>query len=153
MTGLGSSCGTCKFLRRKCSNECVFAPYFCYDDAANYFAAVHKVFGASNVSKLLLHLPVHNRSDAIVTISYEALARIRDPVFGCVAHIFSLQQQVASLPEEIEVHINQMANHAVEIPSNGNLLAGKYPDDEMRFVSMDEIMNTLYFQDEQATTG
>lgn len=94
MTGFGSSCGACKFLRRKCTNQCVFAPYFCYEQAASHFAAVHKVFGASNVSKLLLHLPVHNRSDAATTISYEALARMRDPVYGCVAHIFALQQQV-----------------------------------------------------------
>lgn len=94
MTGFGSSCGACKFLRRKCTTQCVFAPYFCYDEAANHFAAVHKVFGASNVSKLLLHLPVHNRSEAATTISYEALARMKDPIYGCVAHIFALQQQV-----------------------------------------------------------
>lgn len=94
MTGLGSSCGACKFLRRRCTNDCIFAPYFCYDQAAAHFAAVHKVFGASNVSKLLLHLPVHNRSDAAITISYEALARMHDPIYGCVAHIFALQQQV-----------------------------------------------------------
>ncbi|KAF3433667.1 hypothetical protein FNV43_RR24770 [Rhamnella rubrinervis] len=110
MTGFGSSCGACKFLRRKCTNQCVFAPYFCYEQAATHFSAVHKVFGASNVSKLLLHLPVHNRSDAATTISYEALARMRDPVYGCVAHIFSLQQQVAYLQEEIEILGTQMAN-------------------------------------------
>jgi hypothetical protein len=75
----------------------VFAPYFCYEQAATHFAAVHKVFGASNVSKLLLHLPVQNRSDAATTISYEALARVRDPVYGCFADIFALQQQVSML--------------------------------------------------------
>ena len=95
MTGLGSSCGACKFLRRKCTSVCVFAPYFCYDEAATHFAAVHKIFGASNVSKLLLHLPLPSRGIAAITISYEALARISDPVHGCVAHIFSLQQQVS----------------------------------------------------------
>lgn len=97
MTGFGSSCGACKFLRRKCTGECVFAPYFCYDQAADHFAAVHKVFGASNVSKLLLHLPVQNRSDAAITMSYEALARMRDPVYGCFSQIFALQQQVPML--------------------------------------------------------
>jgi hypothetical protein len=55
------------------------------------------VFGASNVSKLLLHVPVHDRCEAVVTIAYEAQARIRDPVYGCVAHIFALQQQVLVL--------------------------------------------------------
>ncbi|KAK4385400.1 LOB domain-containing protein 33 [Sesamum angolense] len=108
MTGLSSSCGACKFLRRRCNDECVFAPYFRYEQAATHFAAVHKVFGASNVSKLLLHLPAHSRSDAAITISYEALARVHDPIYGCVAHIFALQQQVASLEDEIEVIASQL---------------------------------------------
>ncbi|KAL7146930.1 hypothetical protein ABFS83_06G074800 [Erythranthe nasuta] len=115
MTGVSSSCGACKFLRRRCTNECIFAPYFCYEQAANHFAAVHRIFGASNVSKLLSHLPVHSRNDAAITISYEALARIQEPVYGCVAHIYSLQQQVASLEEEIEILGNQIANIGVNI--------------------------------------
>jgi hypothetical protein len=73
---------------------CVFAPYFGYDEGAEHFAAVHKIFGASNVSKLLQHIPIPERCEAVVTISYEAQARLRDPVYGCVAHIFALQQQV-----------------------------------------------------------
>ncbi|KAL0303761.1 UNVERIFIED_CONTAM: LOB domain-containing protein 33 [Sesamum radiatum] len=119
MTGLSSSCGACKFLRRRCNDECVFAPYFCYDQAATHFAAVHKVFGASNVSKLLLHLPAHSRSDAAITISYEALARVHDPIYGCVAHIFALQQQVASLEDEIEIIASQlMADLGVDIATS-----------------------------------
>jgi len=96
MTGFGStSCGACKFLRRKCTSDCVFAPYFSYDQASTHFAAVHKIYGASNVSKLLSHLPIQNRRDAAITISYEALARMHDPIYGCVAHIYALQQQVS----------------------------------------------------------
>lgn len=93
-SGGGGPCGACKFLRRKCVAGCVFAPYFDSDQGAAHFAAVHKVFGASNVSKLLFHLPVQRRQDAVVTICYEAQARLRDPVYGCVSHIFALQQQV-----------------------------------------------------------
>ena len=94
MTGSGSPCGACKFLRRKCVRGCVFAPHFCHEQGATHFAAIHKVFGASNVSKLLAHLPVSDRCEAAVTISYEAQARLQDPIYGCVAHIFALQQQV-----------------------------------------------------------
>ncbi|KAI3992694.1 hypothetical protein MKX01_001837 [Papaver californicum] len=101
MTGFGSPCGACKFLRRKCVRGCVFAPYFCHEQGATHFAAIHKVFGASNVSKLLAHLPLGDRCEAAVTISYEAQARIQDPVYGCVSHIFALQQQVVSLQAEI----------------------------------------------------
>ncbi|KAL1327302.1 hypothetical protein HN51_037363 [Arachis hypogaea] len=102
MKGFGSSCGACKYLRRRCTRDCVFSPYFSYDEASTHFAAVHKVFGASNVSRLLLHLPLHNRSDAAITITYQALARMHDPIYGCVAYIYLLQQQVASLQREID---------------------------------------------------
>uniref|UniRef100_A0A0E0LY13 LOB domain-containing protein n=1 Tax=Oryza punctata TaxID=4537 RepID=A0A0E0LY13_ORYPU len=102
MTGLGSPCGACKFLRRKCVKGCVFAPYFCHEQGAAHFAAIHKVFGASNASKILMHLPVSDRCEAAVTMSYEAQARLRDPIYGCVAHIFSLQQQVVSLQAQLE---------------------------------------------------
>ncbi|KAJ6334987.1 hypothetical protein OIU78_011760 [Salix suchowensis] len=84
-------CGACKFLRRKCVRGCIFAPYFDPDQGTAHFAAVHKVFGASNASKLLLRIPAPKRPDAVVTLSYEALARVRDPVYGCVGHIFALQ--------------------------------------------------------------
>nr|DAD18665.1 TPA_asm: hypothetical protein HUJ06_020128 [Nelumbo nucifera] len=112
--GGGGPCGACKFLRRKCVKGCIFAPYFDSEQGASHFAAVHKVFGASNVSKLLLRIPVDKRLDAVVTICYEALARIRDPVYGCVGHIFALQQQVVNLQAELAYIQAQLTN--MEIP-------------------------------------
>ncbi|KAI4354902.1 hypothetical protein L6164_003726 [Bauhinia variegata] len=97
----GGPCGACKFLRRKCVKGCIFAPYFDSEQGTAHFAAVHKVFGASNASKLLSRIPVHKRLDAVVTLCYEALARARDPVYGCVGHIFALQQQVVNLQAEL----------------------------------------------------
>ncbi|KAG9452083.1 hypothetical protein H6P81_004987 [Aristolochia fimbriata] len=101
--GHAGPCGACKFLRRKCISGCIFSPYFGSDQGAARFAAVHKVFGASNVSKLLLHIPANRRQDAVVTISYEAQARLSDPVYGCVSTIVGLQQQVASLQAELSL--------------------------------------------------
>jgi hypothetical protein len=49
-------CAACKLLRRRCAQECPFAPYFSPHEP-HKFAAVHKVFGASNVSKMLLVSP------------------------------------------------------------------------------------------------
>ncbi|GAA0143058.1 hypothetical protein LIER_03829 [Lithospermum erythrorhizon] len=103
-------CGACKFLRRKCVHGCIFAPYFGSDQGAARFAAVHKVFGASNVSKLLLHIPANRRHDAVVTICYEAQARLSDPVYGCVSTIAALQQQVASLQAELVMVQTQLMN-------------------------------------------
>ncbi|XP_024381331.1 uncharacterized protein [Physcomitrium patens] len=106
----GAPCGACKFLRRKCVRGCIFAPYFGAEQGAARFAAVHKIFGASNVAKLLLHIPVPRRCDAVLTISYEAQARLSDPVYGCVATIFALQQQVASLQAELAMVQAQLVN-------------------------------------------
>ncbi|KAL6223442.1 hypothetical protein ACLB2K_006829 [Fragaria x ananassa] len=109
-TVASAPCGACKFLRRKCINDCIFAPHFGSDQAAARFAAVHKVFGASNVSKLLLHIPLNRRHDAVVTVSYEAQARLSDPVYGCVSTIHALQQQVASLQTELAMVQTQLIN-------------------------------------------
>ncbi|KAL2609288.1 hypothetical protein R1flu_027861 [Riccia fluitans] len=103
MPGSGMSpCAACKLLRRRCAKDCVFAPYFPPDEPQK-FANVHKVFGASNVNKMLQDLPVEARGDAVSSMVYEADARVRDPVYGCVGAISSLQQQVAHLQTQLAV--------------------------------------------------
>ncbi|KAF3433353.1 hypothetical protein FNV43_RR24455 [Rhamnella rubrinervis] len=97
-----SPCASCKLLRRRCTRDCIFAPYFPSDDP-HKFAMVHKVFGASNVSKMLQELPVHQRADAVSSLVYEANARMRDPVYGCVGAISYLQNQVSQLQMQLAV--------------------------------------------------
>ncbi|GLT52917.1 hypothetical protein SLA2020_262260 [Shorea laevis] len=98
--GAMSPCAACKLLRRRCAQDCVFAPYFPADEPQK-FASVHKVFGASNVNKMLQELPEQQRSDAVSSMVYEANARVRDPVYGCVGAISSLQQQVDVLQTQL----------------------------------------------------
>ncbi|KAJ1380092.1 Lateral organ boundary [Sesbania bispinosa] len=100
--GGNSPCASCKLLRRRCTQECIFAPYFPSDDPRK-FAIVHKVFGASNISKMLQELPVHQRADAVSSLVYEANARVRDPVYGCVGAISYLQNQVSQLQMQLAV--------------------------------------------------
>ncbi|XWS65804.1 hypothetical protein CRYUN_Cryun05aG0144900 [Craigia yunnanensis] len=100
--GGNSPCASCKLLRRRCAKDCIFAPYFPSDDP-NKFAIVHKVFGASNVSKMLQELPIQQRADAVSSLVYEANARVRDPVYGCVGAISYLQNQVSQLQMQLAV--------------------------------------------------
>ncbi|KAH9716668.1 LOB domain-containing protein 13 [Citrus sinensis] len=93
-------CAACKLLRRRCAEECPFSPYFSPHEPQK-FAAVHKVFGASNVSKLLSEVPDSQRVDAANSLVFEANLRLRDPVYGCLGAISSLQQQVQSLQAEL----------------------------------------------------
>ncbi|CAM6041856.1 unnamed protein product [Sphagnum compactum] len=103
-----SPCAACKFLRRKCTAECVFAPYF-PPDQPHKFANVHKIFGASNITKLLNELPQHKREDAVNSLAYEADARVKDPVYGCVGAISLLQRQVAQLQNELAIAHSDLA--------------------------------------------
>lgn len=93
-------CAACKLLRRRCAEECPFSPYFSPHEPQK-FAAVHKVFGASNVSKLLMEVPDNQRADAANSLVYEANVRLRDPVYGCMGAISALQQQVQTLQAEL----------------------------------------------------
>ncbi|EXB29263.1 hypothetical protein L484_006937 [Morus notabilis] len=95
-------CASCKLLRRRCAKDCIFAPYFPSEDP-HKFAIVHKVFGASNVSKMLQEIPVHQRADAVSSLVYEANARMRDPIYGCVGAISYLQNQVSELQMQLAV--------------------------------------------------
>lgn len=46
---------------------------------------------------------MHQRGDAISSIVYEANARVRDPVYGCVGAITSLHQQIGILQNQLAV--------------------------------------------------
>ncbi|KAL4311866.1 hypothetical protein GQ457_01G044100 [Hibiscus cannabinus] len=112
--GGSSPCASCKLLRRRCAKDCIFAPYFPSDDP-HKFAIVHKVFGASNVSKML-----QQRADAVSSLVYEANARVRDPVYGCVGAISFLQNQVSELQMQLAVAQAEMLciqmQHQVQDP-------------------------------------
>lgn len=105
-----SPCAACKFLRRKCQPECVFAPYF-PPDQPQKFANVHKVFGASNVTKLLNELQPHQREDAVNSLAYEADMRLRDPVYGCVGVISLLQHQLRQLQLDLSCAKSELSKY------------------------------------------
>ncbi|CAN4126693.1 unnamed protein product [Withania somnifera] len=105
-----SPCAACKFLRRKCHPECVFAPYF-PPDQPQKFANVHKVFGASNVTKLLNELQPHQREDAVNSLAYEADMRLRDPVYGCVGVISLLQHQLRQLQMDLSCAKSELSKY------------------------------------------
>ncbi|XP_055804593.1 LOB domain-containing protein 4-like [Solanum dulcamara] len=129
-----SPCAACKLLRRRCGHDCVFAPYFPADEP-HKFANVHKVFGASNVSKMLQELPEQKRGDAVSSMVYEANARVRDPVYGCVGAISSLQQQIDMLrtqlamaqAEVVQLKLRQSTSITNSPPNSGSPIMGSQP--------------------------
>ncbi|KAA8531739.1 hypothetical protein F0562_006544 [Nyssa sinensis] len=110
MSSSNSPCAACKLLRRKCTQECVLAPYFPADQPQK-FANVHKVFGQSNVAKLLNELDATQREDAVNSLAYEAEARLSDPVYGCVGLISILQHRLKQVQHELYYAKKELANY------------------------------------------
>nr|AMQ09522.1 lateral organ boundaries domain protein [Boehmeria nivea] len=120
-------CAACKLLRRRCAQECPFSPYFSPHEPQK-FASVHKVFGASNVSKMLMEVPESQRSDTANSLVYEANVRLRDPVYGCMGAISALQQQVQTLQAELNAVRTEILRYKyreanINIPSSHHMAA------------------------------
>ncbi|KAL8242269.1 hypothetical protein R6Q59_012571 [Mikania micrantha] len=97
-----SSCAACKLMKRKCTSDCLLAPYFQADEPKT-FAKVHKVFGASNIAKILNEVPKSQRQDAVDSLVFEAEERLKDPVYGCIGAITSLQDKMFQLEQDLSV--------------------------------------------------
>lgn len=84
-------------------------------------------------------LPVNQRADAVSSLVYEANARMRDPVYGCVGAISYLQKQVSQLQmqlavAEAEILCFQMQQEpAVPVISDRDQLMMDDPDDDSSF--------------------
>ncbi|CAI0554129.1 unnamed protein product [Linum tenue] len=103
-------CAACKLQRRKCTQECIFAPHF-PPDQPQKFANIHKVFGASNVAKLLSELPATHREEAVNSLAYEADARLKDPVYGCLGQISILQHRLKQLHMDLDAAKQELVKY------------------------------------------
>ncbi|KAE9460935.1 hypothetical protein C3L33_07161, partial [Rhododendron williamsianum] len=112
-------CAACKLLRRRCAEDCPFSPYFSPLEPYR-FAAVHRVFGASNVSKMLMEVPESQRADAANSLVYEANLRLRDPVYGCMGAISVLQQEVDLLQAEVNATRTEILRYRYREAANNN---------------------------------
>ncbi|XP_047340301.1 LOB domain-containing protein 30-like [Impatiens glandulifera] len=95
------ACGACKFLQKRCLDDCIFAPYFDSNEGTANFESVHRIFGANNICKLLTNMPIEKRADVVFTLCLEARARLQDPIYGCISEIYTLQNQVITLEAEL----------------------------------------------------
>ncbi|XP_072980376.1 LOB domain-containing protein 4-like [Typha angustifolia] len=118
-------CAACRTLHRKCSRDCTLALYFPAGEPEK-FASVHKVFGASNVIKMLQMVDQEKREDAVKSMVYEANERLRDPVHGCTNAISYLQKCIQDLQlqlkrtreqlQEIQEHSNHLLTVLMDVP-------------------------------------
>ncbi|CAL0307397.1 unnamed protein product [Lupinus luteus] len=124
---ISGRCAACKSQRRRCPSDCIFSPYFPPNDP-HKFSCVHKIFGGSNVGKMLQQIPSYAREQAAETLYLEAKCRIEDPIYGCVGIISRLYQQIYDTEIELakiqtQIAFHKLQNPHVEVESNFNVLA------------------------------
>ncbi|KAM7255706.1 hypothetical protein ACFE04_008604 [Oxalis oulophora] len=110
-TGNGSTsqaCAACKYQRRKCAPDCILAPYFPHDRQRQFLNA-HKLFGVSNITKIIKPLDPPEKDMAMNTIIYQSDVRANDPVGGCFRIVRELQRQIEYTKAELELVLHQLA--------------------------------------------
>ncbi|KAG0465416.1 hypothetical protein HPP92_019580 [Vanilla planifolia] len=96
-----AACAACKYQRRKCTTDCTLAPYFPAEQQRQFLNA-HRLFGVSNILKILKSVEPHRRSEAMRSIIFQSNVRAHDPVGGCYRIILDLQHQVESVYSELQ---------------------------------------------------
>ncbi|KAK9995940.1 hypothetical protein SO802_020626 [Lithocarpus litseifolius] len=98
--GTSQACAACKYQRRKCSSECPLSLYF-PPEQPKMFQNAHKLFGVSNILKILKNLQPCQKAEAMRSIIYQANIRDKFPVYGCWGIICQLQYQILQAEEEL----------------------------------------------------
>ncbi|XP_042500446.1 LOB domain-containing protein 27-like [Macadamia integrifolia] len=106
--GTSQACAACKYQRRKCAADCALAPYF-PPDKPKMFQNAHRLFGVSNILKILKQLSPHQKNDAMGSIIYQAYIREKFPVHGCYGFICQLRFQIEQLQQELLAVQTQLA--------------------------------------------
>ncbi|ESQ48612.1 hypothetical protein EUTSA_v10021306mg [Eutrema salsugineum] len=102
------ACAACKYQRRKCAPDCLLAPYFPHD-RHHQFLNAHKLFGVSNITKIIKSLSPPEKDAAMHTIMFQSDARANDPVEGCYSIIRKLHHQIECTRNELEIVLQQLA--------------------------------------------
>ncbi|KAI5422595.1 LOB domain-containing protein 22 [Lathyrus oleraceus] len=102
------ACAACKYQRRKCAPDCILAPYFPHDRHRQFINA-HKLFGVSNINKIIKYLDPPHKDQAMRTIIYQSDMRANDPVGGCYRYIQDLQAQIEYHTNELDLVHQQLA--------------------------------------------
>ncbi|XP_057427416.1 LOB domain-containing protein 24-like [Lotus japonicus] len=120
---ISGRCAACKNQRRKCPSDCIFSPYFPPNDPQRYLT-VHRIYGGSNVGRMLQKTPPYVRARAADCLYYEAQCRIEDPVYGCFGIISQLVQQIHNTQSELtktQAQINILEFQTPQVEMNSSI--------------------------------
>ncbi|XP_034699419.1 LOB domain-containing protein 22-like [Vitis riparia] len=111
--GLGNpqaqaACASCKHQRKRCDSTCELAPYF---PASKYreFQNAHRLFGVSNIQKILNAVEPEQRAAAAESLLLEGTFRREDPVYGSFGIVCKLESELDLCKQELYAVSRQLA--------------------------------------------
>jgi len=100
------ACAACKHQKRKCGPNCELAPYF-PADKPEIFAKAHRLFGVSNIVKMLKNIDDHQKANAMKSIIFESEMRARFPAHGCLGVILDYGDMLKKSLKELD-HVRNL---------------------------------------------
>jgi hypothetical protein len=95
------ACAACKYQRRKCSKDCPLAPYF-PADKPKMFGNAHRLYGVSNILKILKDIDDDKKDDAMKSIIFESDIRAKFRVHGCFGVIKYYEDLIKESIKELD---------------------------------------------------
>ncbi|KDP21035.1 hypothetical protein JCGZ_21506 [Jatropha curcas] len=93
-------CAACKHQRRKCNDNCLLKPCFGLERIEE-FQAAQRVFGISNLNKMIKSLQAQDRHKAIESVIWEASIWKKDPINGPLGQYRKLEQENQFLKNQL----------------------------------------------------
>ncbi|KAI3468126.1 hypothetical protein Pfo_024789 [Paulownia fortunei] len=117
---VAQACAACKHQRRRCTPNCPLAPYFPANKQQD-FLKVHKLFGVSNIVKLLKEMPQHEKQNAMTSVIIQADIRAKDPVGGCHRLIRELEKAIHNCRLELDMVLKSLNFYRAQRLLNGEM--------------------------------
>lgn len=106
--GEQQACAACKYQRRRCAKDCILAPFF-PPERQRQFVNAHRLFGVSNIVKIIRHLDPPRRREAMASICFQADARALDPAGGCFRIVLDLEDQIRRESAELDALLAKLS--------------------------------------------
>lgn len=103
-----TACAACKYQRKKCTKNCLLAPYF-PQERQKQFLNAHKLFGVSNITKMIKDVEESQRGIAMQNLIFHANARALDPVGGVYKILCDLKSKIDCFQAELNLVHQQLA--------------------------------------------
>ncbi|KAF9672409.1 hypothetical protein SADUNF_Sadunf11G0038700 [Salix dunnii] len=90
-----NKCASCRHQRRRCPTDCIFRPYFPLRKQVE-FESARRIFGVSNMERMLRNLGVQDRAKSVESMIWEATCWSKDSIngpLGCLKRLIDSERQ------------------------------------------------------------